>query len=74
TAVYNSPTAPKVIALKEFRDQKLLTNLLGERFVQFYYRNSPPIANFLSRHKFLSEVVRVGFVEPLVWVVQVFRK
>jgi len=74
TAVYHSPTAPKVMVLREFRDQKLLTNKTGEQFVQFYYRNSPPIANFLSRHKFLSEVVRVGFIEPLVWGVRVFKR
>jgi hypothetical protein len=70
TAVYNSPTAPKVIVLKEFRDKTLLTTSLGKSFVKFYYKYSPPIAKFLSRHKFLSEIVRVAFIEPLVWIVK----
>ncbi|WP_069471054.1 zinc ribbon domain-containing protein [Candidatus Marithrix sp. Canyon 246] len=53
TAVYNSPTAPKVMILREFRDQKLLTTSLGKSFVKFYYKYSPPIANLLSKHKLL---------------------
>lgn len=72
TAVYNSPTAPKVMVLKEFRDEKLLTTSFGRSFVKFYYKHSPPIANFLSRHKFLSEIVRIAFIEPLVWIVKIF--
>jgi hypothetical protein len=71
TAVYNSPTAPKVMILREFRDQKLLTTSLGKSFVKFYYKHSPPIANFLSKHKLLSEVVRIVFIEPLVWMVRI---
>jgi len=72
TAVYNSPTAPKVMILREFRDQKLLTHKYGEAFVQFYYRYSPPIADYIAKRKVLSEVVRVAFIEPLVWIVQCF--
>ena len=74
TAVYNSPTAPKVIILREFRDQKLLTNKYGEAFVQFYYKYSPPVADYIAKRKVLSEVVRVAFIEPLVWIVQCFTK
>lgn len=72
TAVYNSPTAPKVMILREFRDQQLLTSKFGSLFVQLYYRNSPPIANFLSQNKFFSEMVRIMMIEPLVYVVKLF--
>lgn len=33
TAVYDSPTVPKVMILREFRDQKLLSNKLGKNFI-----------------------------------------
>ncbi|EKD36092.1 MAG: hypothetical protein ACD_75C01639G0001 [uncultured bacterium] len=45
--------------LKEFRDKFLLTNNPGRRFVSAYYRYSPPVADFISRHQTLKLVVRM---------------
>jgi hypothetical protein len=66
TAVYGSPTAPKIDILREFRDVVLLPNPVGTEFVSLYYKISPPIAGFISRHDFVRTVVRVGFVDPIV--------
>jgi hypothetical protein len=66
TAAYGSDTAREIDILREFRDTILLPNSLGARLVSFYYRTSPPIANFISRHEFLRTAVRVGFVDPIV--------
>ena len=66
TAAYGTDTAKEIDILREFRDEVLLPNSLGVKFVSFYYRISPPIANFISRHEVLRTAVRVGFVEPIV--------
>jgi len=44
----------------------LLPNSLGAKFVSFYYRTSPPLANFISQNEVLRTAVRVGFVDPIV--------
>ena len=66
TAAYGTDTAKEIDILKEFRDEVLLPNRLGAEFVAFYYRTSPPIADFISQHEALRTVVRVGFVDPIV--------
>lgn len=66
TAAYGTDTAKEIDLLREFRDTVLLPNSLGARFVSFYYRMSPPIADFISQHEILRTVVRVCFVDPIV--------
>jgi len=66
TAAYGTDTAKELGILREFRDTVLLPNSLGAKFVSFYHRTSPPIANFISQHEVLRTVVRVGFVDPIV--------
>jgi parallel beta-helix repeat protein len=66
TAAYGTDTAQEIDILREFRDEVLLPNSLGAEFVSLYYRTSPPIANFISQHEVLRTVVRVGFVDPIV--------
>jgi len=74
TAVYDSPTAPKVMILRSYRDENLLHSSFGKAFVRSYYKYSPPFASFLERHDFLKNLVRYLFIEPLVFVVQFFKK
>jgi hypothetical protein len=66
TAAYGTDTAKELDILREFRDKVLLPNSLGAKFVSFYYRTSPPIASFISQHDVLRTAVRVGFVDPIV--------
>ena len=66
TAAYGTDTANELGILREFRDAVLLPNSLGAKLVSFYYRTSPPIANFISQHEVLRTAVRVGFVDPIV--------
>ena len=67
TAAFGSPMAEKVRVLRAFRDQYLMTNAAGRRFVQIYYRYSPSIADRIRRDDTLRAAVRVA-LEPLVWV------
>jgi alpha-tubulin suppressor-like RCC1 family protein len=66
TAAYGTDTAKEIDILREFRDTVLLANNLGAEFVSFYYRTSPPIADFVSQHEVLRTAVRAGFVDPTV--------
>ena len=67
TAAFGSPMAEKVRVLRAFRDQYLMTNAAGRRFVQLYYRYSPAIADRIRRDDTLRAAVRAA-LEPLVWV------
>jgi len=66
TAAYGTDTAEEIDILREFRDAVLLPNSLGAKFVSLYYKTSPPIADFISQHEVLRTAVRVGFVDPIV--------
>jgi parallel beta-helix repeat protein len=66
TAAYGTDTAKEIDILREFRDEVLLPNGFGAKFVSFYYRTSPPLADFISQHEALRTVVRVGFIDPIV--------
>ncbi|MDD3270018.1 MAG: hypothetical protein PHX14_11910 [Syntrophomonadaceae bacterium] len=68
TAAFGSKFEPSVALLRSFRDKFLLTNTLGKAFVKFYYRNSPPIANYIAHNALLKAGVR-GFLAPVVGVV-----
>jgi len=65
TAVYGSPMDKDVKLLREFRDSFLLTNTAGKAFVDLYYKYSPPVAEFISRHDTMRAVVRYSLL-PLV--------
>ena len=66
TAAYGTPMADGVQILREFRDGYLLTNPLGQAFVHFYYKFSPPIAEFITNHPSLKPIVRTALVPAVV--------
>ena len=66
TAAYGTNTAQEIAILREFRDEVLLPDRLGARLLSLYHKTSPPIANFISEHEVPRTAVRVGFVDPIV--------
>ena len=52
TAAFGSYRAPEVILLQKFRDRILLASAPGRLFVEFYYRVSPPVADFIGSLRF----------------------
>ncbi len=65
TAAFGSLMEPHVKILRDFRDRYLITNRIGDAFVQTYYRHSPPIADFIAEHDALRAMVRWSLL-PLV--------
>ena len=60
TAAYGSYLDPHVLTLREFRDHHLLTNSIGTSFVEFYYRHSPPLADYIRERETLRALIRSG--------------
>ncbi len=69
TAAYGSYMESHVMVLRSFRDKYLLTNSPGQSLVHFYYSTSPPIADYISRHKSLKLVTRL-FLTPVVYSIK----
>lgn len=67
TFVYGDYDAQEVLTLRQFRDERLLTNFFGKLFVKVYYRTSP----FLIKHfgsklfKSISKKVLDSFIKKL---------
>ncbi|MFH1231313.1 MAG: CFI-box-CTERM domain-containing protein [Planctomycetota bacterium] len=59
TAVYGSPMHPNVVTLRNFRDKYLLTNTLGSKFVKWYYKVSPGIAEHIKHSTLLAIICRL---------------
>jgi len=56
TMVYGEYDAPEVIVLRKYRDEILLSSVLGQTFVKFYYHLSPW---FVRKTKNMNVVIKI---------------
>ncbi len=70
TAVFNNQDCQEVEALREFRDAVLLPSQTGRAFVIWYYRVSPPIAEWITRRAWARLMLR----PPLRLVARISKK
>jgi uncharacterized repeat protein (TIGR01451 family) len=68
TASYGSYLHPHVQVLRDFRDTHLVTNAPGRKFVELYYRYSPPVAGLIERHQSLRVAART-LLTPVVYAI-----
>ena len=66
TACYGNYNAPEVLALRQFRDEKLLKTNIGKMFVGFYYVISPPLAAIIAKSGVLKTLIQRYFLAPIV--------
>ena len=69
TAAFGTPMASQVQVLRDFRDSYLMTNDAGRMFVNFYYNNSPVIANYIAQKEGLRTATRWTLM-PIIYVVE----
>ncbi len=58
SAAYGSAFEPQVDIFRWLRDHVILKTSLGEKFMDFYYNNSEPVANFIATSEVLKFSVR----------------
>lgn len=62
TATYNSPQHPNIKILRDFRDKYLMSNKIGRKLVDLYYKYSPFVADLIAKNKVLKVIVRIQLV------------
>jgi len=72
TATYGSPFAEEVTTLREFRNEYLLPFEWGRKFVKFYYKYSPPVAQIISESPVLKTLSWLTLGPLILWVKLVF--
>jgi hypothetical protein len=65
TAAFGTEMAGKIDVLRAFRDGRLLTNVPGRKFVDFYCEKGPPIAAAIRSEAWLRTAVRI-LLYPLI--------
>lgn len=68
SAAFGSDMEREVMILREFRDKKLLPYDWGRKFVNAYYRHSPPFARFIQQHDSLRAIVRWMLYVPVTMI------
>jgi len=68
TAAYGSYLAPEVVILRQFRDKHLMTNPAGRKFIDFYYKYSPPLADFIRESQALKAITRL-LLTPVIMLI-----
>ena len=69
TAAFGTPLDRRIDVLRNFRDDHLLTHAAGRALVDFYYRNSPPIADYIAERDWLRALVR-GALLPVIFAIE----
>ena len=69
TAAYRDPDHPDVVFLRYFRDSWLKDRALGRRFIAFYWKVGPSLAQPVRRSLLLSLVAR-SLIRSIVWFIR----
>ncbi len=58
TAVFDDNQCLEVKELRAFRDRRLLSNPIGRKLVEFYYRHGPRWAQAVKKRRILKKFIR----------------
>lgn len=58
TVAFGDPQCNEVLALRQFRDQRLAPNLLGRAFIRIYYATGPTLASFVATRPRLKRFLK----------------
>ena len=65
TAAYGSQAHEELRYFRKFRDEVLMQTAVGKELVDFYYRVSPPAAEFIAANPTLRSIVQSALYFPL---------
>jgi hypothetical protein len=68
TAAFGTSMTREVVILSKFRDNYLLYNSVGKKFVKLYLKTSPTIAKFIEKREWAKKIVRCT-LKPVVWII-----
>ena len=68
TAAYSTPHHPDLDTFRNFRDEKLLTNLVGKQLVKLYYRISPSMAQYVEKQPAIKNLLRHQLGHLAAWM------
>ncbi len=71
TAAFGTQLAPEIVVLTTFRDQVLASTGAGRRFIEVYYRLSPPVAERIAGSAVLRRFVQCAILRPVLPVVRI---
>lgn len=73
TAVYGSYDHDIVFDLRLFRDNWLSSREWGIRFISFYYKHSPRLAQVIKSNSILRWIACLTLIKPLHFIVTSFK-
>ena len=73
TAAFESPMAPEVMILRQFRDMNLRETQWGRQFICVYYKYSPRIACFIDEHEYLKAPIRFALRVVIKCVTAIYK-
>lgn len=59
TMTYGSYDHPKVMVLRNFRDEFLAERKWGKNFIRWYYRHSPSFVKVYQNNRFVNGYLRI---------------
>ena len=62
TACFGSPDTHTVVTLRRYRESVLKQSTVGRFSIYWYYKLSPPVANFVANHSPVKAIVRRALV------------
>lgn len=68
TAAYSTPIHPDLDTFRAFRDEKLLTHLIGNKLVKIYYQLSPSFAEYINQKPRIKRFVRRQLESLATWM------
>lgn len=74
TACYGDYNHPKVITLRQFRDNVLSNTIYGRRLISFYYKYSPKLAERIKHKKGLKAIIRALIISPIAIITSMIKK
>lgn len=74
TACYGDYNHPKVIILRQFRDNVLSSTIYGRGLISFYYKHSPKLAERIKHKKWIKAIIRVLIISPIALIASKIKK